>query len=390
MTSGPSQRGGVPTAFAVLPAGCVPPAGLAVVGRLDRLDLAVPLVSRMGLEVLVVSQRLVDAESAWPAVESLAAKEKTAVWVVLDGDGRDRGNWRTWAARVITNQGAEAQEASEGTPWEVRRGDRHHTVVVLGAKGGAGKTFVAANLIASLALRGVAVSGVDLDFEAGDLALRMGCEPKLDLGRVASQPESAAGCGAYRSGPRIALWAAPSRPELASLASEAVVRSVLEAASRSAQVTVVDTPADADQDGTYLALEAATSVLLVTTLNPAMVRQCRVMLELMRRLNFPVRDSLGLVLNRVRRRSLVSAGAACELIGQAALVGLPDLPGLADSEAYYGRPSVLAHPRGTLSRRLELVAARVFPGGRTAPRRRWPWTRSETSKPAPVREWWSG
>jgi MinD-like ATPase involved in chromosome partitioning or flagellar assembly len=364
-----------------LPADAPVPPELTVAGRLDRLDLAVPLVSRMDLDVLVVSQRLVDAEGAWVAVQSLAEKGRTKVWVVADGDGRDRGGWRSWAARTVGAGAAGAapqqrgQNGGTGLAAQLPGGEPLTSVVVLGAKGGAGKTFVAANLLAALALRGIAVAGVDLDFETGDLALRMGCEARLDLSRAATQPEDIPGHVAVQAQHRIGLWAAPGRPELASLASDAVVRKILESAHAIAKATVIDTPADVDHDSIYTALESASSILLVTTLNPAMVRQCRVMLDLLRRLNYPVRDSLCLVLNRVRKRSLVSVGAASELIGHPVLAWLPDVPALADSEAYYGRSSVSAGPRGALARRFAAIADRVLPGSSAVTCRRWPWSR---------------
>jgi len=384
----PAARPGGSYAFVVLPTDASAPPGLTVAGRLDRLDLAVPIASRMDLDVLVVSQRLVDAEAAWDAVHALALRGRTSVWVVVDGDGRDRGSWRTWAGRVIgdsTPAGARPEEPATATA-------RNRLVVILGAKGGAGKSFVAGNLSACIARGGVRVSAVDLDFESGDLGMRMGLEPQIDL----TCPKElmvgqALEWAAIQRSPHTALWAAPARPELASLATEDAVRAIIGAATRDHACTIVDTPADLDHDSTYIALESAAAAILVTTLNPAMVRQCRVMLELLRRLNFPVREALCVVLNRVRRRSLITVSQASELIGHQAIVALPDVPGVADAEGYHGRPWCAASRGGPLTRQFHLLASRVT-GGLVAlrsprPRLRLPFTRKPGGA-AHADGWW--
>lgn len=359
--AGPRQSGSASRAFLVLPSDTPGPEGLTVLGRLDRFDLAVPVASRMGLDVLVLSQRLVDADRGWDAVRGLMRQQQLEVWVYADAPERGRQAWSDLPVRVLgaIPPDAAAARHAEVVPCEQgESGGKPRRIVVLGAKGGSGKTFLAANLAAALAGRGQRVALVDLDFESGDLALRLGLEPGLDLTAL---PADLSRHARQAQKLPLTLWAAPAQPELASLADEALVSRLLATAATGFAFTVVDTPGDPDQDSIYIALERADLVILVSTLNPGAVRQCRVMVDLLRRLNYPVRERLCVVLNRVRRRALMTPAAAADLIGHEPEVLVPEAAALADSEAYYGRPSVVALRRGPLLRSIRQLADRAQP-----------------------------
>lgn len=354
-------EGGARRGFLVLPSDTPGPDGLTVLGRLDRFDLAVPVAARMGLDVLVLSQRLVDADRGWDAVRGLMQQQQIEVWVYADSPLRDRQAWSDLPVRVLDSVRPDSGPVrpAETLPCvPAGSGGKARRIVVLGAKGGSGKTFLTANLAAILAGRGQRVALLDLDFESGDLALRLGLEPGLDLTSLPA--DLTAHARRARQLP-LTLWAAPAQPELASLADEAVVGRLLDASASGFAFTVVDTPGDPDQDSIYMALERADLTILVSTLNPGTVRQCRVMVDLLRRLNYPVRERLCIVLNRVRRRSLMTPTAAADLIGHAPEVLVPEAAALADGEAYYGRPSVLALRRGPLLRSIRQLANRVQP-----------------------------
>ncbi|MDP2871760.1 MAG: P-loop NTPase [Bacillota bacterium] len=250
-------------------------------------------------------------------------------------------------------------------------------VLVMGSKGGVGKTMVAGNLASRLASLGIQVAAVDLDFESGDLSLRLGMTPALDLVQACAhkgQPGRAEWVALSPELP-LSLWAAPARPELASLADETLVRSIVQSARGSAKCVVVDTPSDADSDLLYTALEDSSRVVLVSTLCPGAVRQARVTVELLKRLNYPVRERLCLVLNRVGRRGPLSIRDSSDLLGMEPCAVLPDIGHRADLEAFRGRPTVLATPRSPLARALEGLVTHVWPDAIQPGRRRFslPW-----------------
>ena len=60
--------------------------------------------------------------------------------------------------------------------------DYSRTITIFGNKGGVGKTFVATNLGAALALSGRKVLLVDLDFQAGqDMARMLNLSPRYSI-----------------------------------------------------------------------------------------------------------------------------------------------------------------------------------------------------------------
>lgn len=355
------------TVFAVLPPGVPVPPDLHCAGRLDRFDLAVPIAARMGVDILLVSQKLVDAVDGWDALRNLRSHAARApeIWVFADADATHARSFSGLAARVIGSEGAGAAPGSprQPRPQPVGGHMQKALVLVMGSKGGVGKTLVTANVAAKLAGCGYEVAAIDLDFESGDLSLRLGMTPSLDLMQadtVISNPMCDSWVANDRSMP-LSLWAAPARPELAALATPPLVAAIVRSAQKDARFVIVDTPSDADNELLYSILEDSSNVLLVSTPSPGAVRQARVTLELLKRLNYPVRDRLSLVLNRVSRRNPLSVRDAADLVGCDPCAILPDVGHRADLEAYRGQPTVLADPRSRLARSLGDLVAFIWP-----------------------------
>jgi len=367
------------------------------VGRLDRFDLAIPLASRVGADVLVVSQRLVQVVDGWEALRSLGrlGSSPPEIWIIAD-DGRQRlPRWSESAAKII-DSGTRLTTSLSAVHTQAKDPPKGRHIVVLGSKGGVGKTFVSANLAAALALRGTSTAALDLDFEAGDLALRLGITPQLDpLGISDPGPEDLNRWASRTPSLDLLVWAAPARPELASAVTEEAVTRFIELAAARARYLVVDTPGDCDCALSYAALERSAQAILVTTVTPGAIRQARVMVELLKRLNYPVRERLRVVLNRVRRRSPFTVHDACEVIGLDPAAIIPDAPQLAENEAYLGRPTVIASPRARVSRLLASLAPMDESSGgsgrRLPVRRMWslpmPWRRDAREAGRPLR--WS-
>jgi MinD-like ATPase involved in chromosome partitioning or flagellar assembly len=320
----------------------------------------------MGVDVLLVSQRLVDVVDGWDALRNIRAHtaHPPDLWVLSDGDASSVASYSGLAARVIgVSDPMTGQVAVTSSTGQTGHGSHRALVLVIGSKGGVGKTLVTANVSARLASCGFSVAALDLDFESGDLSLRLGLPPSLDLVQAnasVATPLVDGWATTDRALP-LTLFAAPARPELAALASQALVGAIVDWAQKKVKVLMVDTPSDPDNELLYTVLESASNVLLVTTLAPGAVRQARVTLELLKRLNYPVRDRCLLVLNRVSPRTPLTVRDAADLVGHEPRVILPEAGRRADLESYRGRPTVLSDPRSRLARSIGDLVASIWP-----------------------------
>lgn len=359
-------QGSPRTVFAVLPPGVSAPHGLHCAGQLDRFDFAVPIAARMGVDVLLVSQKLVDAADGWDALRNLGTQGTPSpeIWVIADGEPASAKRFQGIASRILgPAAGAAGPECQVPQPLSVGTHAAQTLALVMGSKGGVGKTLVTANLASKLAALGHKVAAIDLDFESGDLSLRLGLTPSLDLigaSNMLGHPPWDQWMTSSRSLP-LRLWAAPARPELAALANEALVRGLVQWARRESAFVVVDTPADADNELLYAILEDSSRVILVTTLCPGAVRQAKVTVELLKRLNYPVRERFSLAINRVGRRNPLSIRDVSDLVGCEPCAVLPEAGYRADLEAYRGRATVLAYPRSRLARSIGELVSFLWP-----------------------------
>ena len=138
-------------------------------------------------------------------------------------------------------------------------------IVVVSPKGGSGKTAVATNLAAALAMRFPGrVAAIDLDVQFGDMCTSMGLHPEHNLAQVAQSAQVDA--------TTIKLFLTPYDPGLyvlcgartpaeADVVTHEHVSRVIPLLAADFDYVVVDTPAGLD-DRTLAALECATDILL--------------------------------------------------------------------------------------------------------------------------------
>jgi pilus assembly protein CpaE len=179
-------------------------------------------------------------------------------------------------------------------------------IAVFSGKGGSGKTSIATNLAAALAMDTHAkqkVALVDLDLLLGDVAVLLDLVPErtiADLMPVLDKldPELLRGyLSVHSSG--IKVLPAPLRPEEAEIAGVPLVRKVIDVLSRTYDYVVLDLPRTLD-DWVVVALDAANLVMLVTTFELGCLKSTKVCLDLMRRWRYS-EDKLKLVINHANR-----------------------------------------------------------------------------------------
>ena len=119
-------------------------------------------------------------------------------------------------------------------------------ICILGPKGGAGKTLVAANLAVSLANAGHRVAVVDLDLQFGDVGLALGLSPDKTIYELAKSGGSLDAdkldgyLARHESGARVLM--APTRPDHAGAITTEFLREVYAVLRVSHDYVIVDTP----------------------------------------------------------------------------------------------------------------------------------------------------
>ncbi|HVL90489.1 MAG TPA: P-loop NTPase [Actinomycetota bacterium] len=205
----------------------------------------------------------------------------------------------------------DAIERAEQVSHGVRdRGGAHHedhdpstpcrVVTVFSAKGGVGKSFIAANLAVLLAQRHARVALIDLDLQFGDQAIMMQLFPGRTMSEAAANIEriDAESLGGYltphKSG--LQLLAAPLEPGLAETIQPAATQRILRLARQSFDVVVIDTPA-LFTEHVLAALDESDECIFMTSLDVPSIKNTKLALQTLEMLGVG-KDRIRLLLNR--------------------------------------------------------------------------------------------
>jgi pilus assembly protein CpaE len=260
-------------------------------------------------------------------------------------------------------------KATNGSLPPPKRGGK--VIVVVSPKGGSGKTAVATNLAAALAVRFPGrVAALDLDVQFGDMCTSMGLEPEHNLAQVATSVQVDA--------TTIKLFLTPYDPGLyvlcgartpaeADVVTHHHVSRVIPLLAADFDYVVVDTPAGLD-DRTLAALECATDLLLVSSLDVTSIRSLRKAVEAMDAIG--VTKTRHFVLNRADARVGLRVADASEAVGlpiEAMIPSAREIP----LSMNVGTPVVKLEPRSKVAKQMALLTHLFAPTADTdAPRRR--------------------
>ncbi|MDI6869861.1 MAG: response regulator [Bacillota bacterium] len=173
-------------------------------------------------------------------------------------------------------------------------------VAVFSAKGGVGKTTLAANLAVALATDFKArVALVDLDLQFGNVGVIMDIAPPrtiADLVREKSLDPELLDSYLVDHPSGVRILPAPLRPEQAEMVTGAHVDRILSILRRMVDYIIVDTP-QALSETTLAVLDHAEQILLIATLELPAVKNVKLTLDVMSSLKYPA-EKIRLVLNR--------------------------------------------------------------------------------------------
>jgi pilus assembly protein CpaE len=198
-------------------------------------------------------------------------------------------------------------------------------IVVLGPKGGTGKTLTACNLAGALTASGQRVVLVDLDLQFGDVGLALGIKPERTIYDLATAGGSIDAekvddfLSEHESGIKALL--APRRPDHAGAVTVDFVRELFDTLREMSDFVIVDTPPGFTPE-VIAAIDRSTQVCVVAMLDALSLKNTKLGLETLDLMEYDP-GSIKVVLNRADSRVGVTAEDVTALLGRAPDVRVP-------------------------------------------------------------------
>ena len=244
-------------------------------------------------------------------------------------------------------------------------------IVVVSPKGGSGKTAISSNLGVALAQRHPGrVVAVDLDVQFGDLGLAMSLTVQhtmAQLSRTAQIDATTVKVFLTPSEHGLFVLAGANDPVDADSISHEHISLVLPLLAQNFDYVIVDTPAGLDER-TLAAIECATDLLLVSSLDVPSIRSLRKALDALDHLG--VRAERKFVLNRADAKVGLNPSDAEEAIGMKFSCSIPSSREIPLS-LNLGTPVVISEPKSAVARQLQQLAQLYAPVEAEKARKGW-------------------
>jgi pilus assembly protein CpaE len=231
-------------------------------------------------------------------------------------------------------------------------------IVVLGPKGGTGKTVTTANLSVSLAEAGHKVAVVDLDLQFGDLGLSLGLTPEktiYDLAKAGGSMDAEkleAYLSKHSSGVRVLM--APTRPDHAGVIHNDFLRDVYATLRSCHDYLVVDTPPGFTPE-VIASIDSSSHVCLVGMLDSLSLKNTKLGMDTLELMGYSG-ERTRLVLNRADSRVGITHDDVLAVIGRMPDVLVPSDRAIPRS-VNEGMPIVLAKEKSEAAGAFRQLAA---------------------------------
>lgn len=267
---------------------------------------------------------------------------------------------------TLRNMGVEVKaDTSGGSP------RRSKVIVVVSPKGGSGKTAVSSNLSAAIAERHPGrVVAVDLDVQFGDLALALSLNPERTLAQLARSSKIDATTVKLHLTPAIDglfVLAGASNPVDADAITHDHVSQVLPLLAQNFDYVIVDTAAGLDER-TLAALDYATDILLVSSLDVTSIRSLRSASDAFDQMGVPG-DRL-LVLNRADSKVGLDPSDAEDAMSMKIACSIPSSRQIPLS-LNLGSPVVVSEPKSAVAKQFQNLAELYAPAETKPTRKGW-------------------
>ena len=219
-------------------------------------------------------------------------------------------------------------------------------LTVFGAKGGIGKTTISTNLATAIVQKtGQSVALVDLDTRFGDVAILMDIPVERSIADLALPEEEInremlADC-LYTHNTGVTILPAPVRPTDWRNVHAGHIERVVTLLAQTYDYVILDTPGTFN-DIVARALELATLVLLVATVDMASLKDTLLAIDMLRSWNFP-QEKVKLVINSTNEATNVQPQEVKRMLGRDVFWSIPYDRNISTS-TQLGMPVVVAKP----------------------------------------------
>jgi len=219
-------------------------------------------------------------------------------------------------------------------------------LTVFGAKGGIGKTTISTNLATAIVQKtGQSVALVDLDTRFGDVAILMDIPVERSIADLALPEEEInremlQDC-LYTHNTGVTILPAPVRPTDWRNVHAGHIERVVTLLAQTYDYVILDTPGTFN-DIVARALELATLVLLVATVDMASLKDTLLALDMLRSWNFP-QEKVKLVINSTNEATNVQPQEVKRMLGRDVFWSIPYDRNISTS-TQLGMPVVVAKP----------------------------------------------
>jgi pilus assembly protein CpaE len=224
-------------------------------------------------------------------------------------------------------------------------------ITVFGAKGGIGKTTIATNLATALVQKtNQSVVVVDLDTRFGDVAILMDIPVERSIADMAIPEEEInrdylQEC-IYTHNTGVAILPAPIRPTDWRSVHAGHIERIVNLLCQTHDYVILDTPGTFN-DIVARALELATMVVLVATVDMASLKDTLLAIDMLRSWNFP-QEKIKLVINATNEATNVQPNEVKRMLGREVFWSIPYDRNISTA-TQLGMPVVVAKPQSKAS-----------------------------------------
>jgi len=356
-----------------------------VVGDARDSREAVEIARSVSPSVVVVDNSIISANSTGVVEGIQFASPSSAVIVLVDGADMDqmRNLMRAGARDCLVKPVAaddlistvrSVHEALQKQRAPLTAGDgkvatQGKVIAVYSPQGGSGKSILATNLGVALARASATteqkgrVALLDLNLQFGDVDLMLNLSPENTIAGLAQKGATGIDSDLVdqylttheESGLRVLV--APSAPQYAESITVYTVEQVIDALRDAYQFVIIDCPSQL-QDTTLAALDASTTILLLTSLDLLALNKTRTAMEMLRQLYVP--EKIQVVLNRANSEGGIKLEDVEAVLGVPIRCQIPSEGRVVVNSINEGKPFILSSPDATISRRINTLALELL------------------------------